>query len=81
MELYAAFQKELYGRKVIWDDNGFITYEPLEDGSMYLHSIYIKPEKRLKGAASVLIEKVVFEENPTSLSSYIDTTSKNKEIK
>lgn len=77
MEMYAAFQKELYGRKVIWDNNGFIVYKPQEDGSMYLHSIYVDSSKRLKGAASILIEKVIFQEDPVSLSSYVDTSAKN----
>lgn len=77
MEHYSNFQKELYGRETIWDDNGFVVYSPKGDGSVYVHAIYVKPESRKKGAASVLMEKIVFKENPTLFCSYVDLHTSN----
>lgn len=75
MELYADFQKEMYNRKTLWNDVGFVVYEPMKDKSLYIHSIYIKPSKRKNKAGSKLMQELINLENPTLLASYVDKTS------
>lgn len=78
--MWDKFQKEIYGRDTITSPDGFICFEKCKDDSVYLHTIYIKPDKRESGAGMKLLNTVIEVTNPTHLSSYVDLTTKNPEL-
>ena len=78
--LYAKFQKELYGRKIIENEYGFILYSKFDDGSVYAHSLYVVPEERSKGKGKELERQLIEKEKPTVIFSYIDLTTNNPSL-
>ena len=77
--MYKEFQKELYNRDVMEFPNGFIVYSAYEDKSAYIHSVYVKADKRSKGRATSYINHLVKKLELNYLTSYVDLTSKNKD--
>ena len=77
--MYKAFQKEHYGRDTLNTDKGFIVYEHFDDGSLYIHVLFIKQEFRSRGSAKELEQILIDRFNPSSLHCYVDTTGKNPE--
>ena len=75
--MYALYQKELYGREVFEDEDGFIMYSKYDDNSIYLHAIFVKPEKRRKGAGTNLEKKIIDSLKPSVAFCYVDLTTNN----
>lgn len=77
MKLYEGYCKEMYGRDMLYNENGFIVYKFFEDGSLYIHSIYTSPESRGKGAYLEIEQELIDKVNPKSIFCYVDTTTSN----
>jgi GNAT superfamily N-acetyltransferase len=77
MSLYGRFQAELYGRKIIENEFGFILYSKFDDNSVYAHSLYVLPERRHEGKGRELEEALIEREKPSVIFSYIDLTTNN----
>lgn len=87
MQLFVDFQKEMYGREVLIKDYGFAVYKlysipsTTTQYSLYLHSIYVKPEKRKSRYAFRLFDEVLQTcpiETRTVIG-YVDKTAANYE--
>ncbi len=50
MSLYGEYIKELQGKDILENENGFATYYPFQDG-MYIENIYVRPAFRNPGSA------------------------------
>lgn len=57
MKMFADYIKERENKDCIYTDKGFATYS-FQDGSCYIENIYIKPEFRKTGEASLLADKI-----------------------
>ena len=75
--MYAQFQNELYNRETFEDENGFIVYNSYDDGSIYLHIIFIKPDKRRKDEGTKLYKKLIDKLKPNVAYCYVDLTTNN----
>ena len=79
MNLYKLYQLEKYGRIVKENEHGFISYRLFDDSSLYIETLYIKPESRGSGKAQDLEKLVIQEENPKVIICDIDINSNNCE--
>jgi predicted GNAT family acetyltransferase len=52
MSLYADYLKERTNDQIIESEKGFATYRFLNDKSVYIVDLYVKPEFRKQGVAS-----------------------------
>lgn len=57
-EMYTDFIDELWGRRIIKRDYGFVSYE-LCEGFAYISDLYIEPEYRAKGYGKTLESEVI----------------------
>lgn len=57
MSLYANYVKELCGKEVLENENGFVVFFPFNDG-LYIQDIYVVPAFREKNYASSLADQV-----------------------
>lgn len=73
------FQREMYGRETINTEKGYILFNVYEDGSAYIHQLYIKPEYRKSGAGHELEMEIVRKYGVNKLACYVDCTSNNPE--
>jgi GNAT superfamily N-acetyltransferase len=80
MELYAAAQKELYNREVIYNNDGYIVFKPMQDNSMYIHMIYVARDKRKSNVGIKLLNTVIEKYKPKSIVGYVDLTTTNPEL-
>ena len=72
--------KEIYNREVITTEEGFVTYTVKDaEGSVVIHSIFVSPEARRKGATARLEQLVIDAEDPSFLMGYVDLTSSTPE--
>jgi len=78
--MYKAFQKEQFGRETIEQDEGFIVYNYYEDGSLYIHILYVKPEVRNTGIGYKLEQILIDKYAPKEIYCYVDLTSDNPEL-
>lgn len=78
--LYKLYQAEKYNRKVIEDEDGFISYNVYDDGSLYIETLFVRAEARNKGKGSELEQRVIEKEKPSLLICDIDLKSSNPEI-
>lgn len=79
-KLYRKYQAELYNRKVISNDNGFILYNVYNDDSLYIHGIYVDSDARGKNAAEKLEAELIELHNPKVITCYVDLTTNNPEL-
>jgi hypothetical protein len=77
MKKYAQYLKEKYNRKLVESKNGFIDYEIFDDGSMYIHTLYVDPKGRDEKASEgqMLEEYIIQKENPWVVYCDIDKQS------
>lgn len=80
MSLYGRFQAELYNRKIIENEFGFILYSKFDDNSVYAHALYVLPEERSKGKGRQLERLLIEREKPSVIFSYIDLTTNNPSL-
>lgn len=78
--MYAQAQAELYGRSIHTTEGGFIIYKPFEDGSVYLHLLYVEPSKRQCGIGRQLTDEVIEKTGAKVVISYVDLTTNNPEV-
>ncbi len=78
--MYKEVQKELYDRDVYETEHGFIVYQAFEDGSLYLHLLYVKDNLRGNGVGTQIVDEVVELTKSKVLISYVDLTTKNPEL-
>ena len=72
-----AFDKEQYDRDSIEiDGEGYVTYNKYDDGSVYVHHMFVTKEKRNKGIGKKLEMLLVKKENPTAIHAYVDLRAK-----
>lgn len=57
MSLFADYIKELHNKEIIEDNRGFATYFFIEQG-VYIEDIFVKPEHRHEGVASVYADQI-----------------------
>lgn len=80
LEQYSNCQFELYGRSTLVVDQGFIVYKAFEDGSIYIHLLYVEPEFRAMGVGGELANKLMEHTGSNTAYSYVDITTKDPEI-
>lgn len=73
------FQEEMYGRKTLETDRGYLLYSVFDDGSLYIHQAYVKPEFRNKGAVTKMERQLIEKYGIKLLACYVDCTSRNPE--
>lgn len=78
--MYASFQKEMYGRETMCNEHGFITYKCFEDMSLYIHSIYVKENRRDLHIGKNMVDGLVEITKCTKIYSYVDLTTNNPEL-
>ena len=61
MSPYAKYMKEAFGREVIEDESGFISFYALPEAPQvcYMVDVYVEPEFRGKRESEALQEKVI----------------------
>jgi hypothetical protein len=60
MEHYANYIKERENSEIIWNEDGFITYKILDNGSqVYIVDLYVIPEKRKTRVATNFANMVI----------------------
>jgi ribosomal protein S18 acetylase RimI-like enzyme len=59
MSLYAEYLKERTSDFIIEDEFGFATYRFVDEKTVYIVDIYVKPEHRYDGIASSLADDIV----------------------
>ena len=79
MQLYKLYEAEKYGRKVISDSDGFITYNMYDDGSMYINTLFVKSEARMSGKGKELEDRAIEKEKPDIVICDIDLNANNPE--
>ena len=80
MNLQQRFQQENYERRYIESDCGYICYNAYPDASIYIHELYVLPEKRALGEGRKLEGQLIQKEKPAVIYCDVDLTSKNPEI-
>ena len=79
--MYAEFTKEQFNRETIEIENrGFIVFNNYDDGSCYIHILYVKPQFRSSGIGKKLEQMVINKYKPHTLYSYVDMKSINPEV-
>lgn len=79
--MYHEFAKEQFNRETIEiEDRGFITFNNYDDGSCYIHILYVKPQFRSSGIGRKLEQMIIDKYKPHTLYSYVDMISSNPEI-
>ncbi len=58
MSLYGDYIKETFGKDIVEDNEGFVSFSIVND-ECYVEDVYVIPEARLKGKTDVLMAKVV----------------------
>lgn len=58
MSLYAEYLKSRTEDQILEADHGFATYRFLDDGSVYILDIYVRPEFRKTGLARGLADQI-----------------------
>lgn len=80
MSLFADFSKENYDRETIEIEGGFVTYNIFNDNSVYVHLLYVSPERRKDHVGTKLIDMVIKKEDPSIIYTYVDLNSLNPEL-
>jgi hypothetical protein len=81
MNLWRQFDKEQYDRDSIdIDGEGYVTYNKYDDGSVYVHHMFVTKEKRNQGICKKLEMLLVKKENPTAIHAYVDLVAKNPHL-
>lgn len=57
--LYAQYIAERENKNIIETDYGFATYRFNKDKSVYIEEVYVKPEFRKQGYASLFVNEIV----------------------
>ena len=78
--MWKEFQKEQFNRETLECEEGFVTYSIYDDGSCYIHIMYVSPKYRSLGIGKRLEQILIKKHNLTSLSCYVDLTSQKPEI-
>src|ERR1700675_4575174 len=81
--LYADYVKERLGRGSLYDDNGFVIFEFMQNEFLYLVDMYLKPEARNTKVGSQYLEKIkeIAKENKkTKIITTIDLKAKTKDL-
>lgn len=80
--MYQEYLEEKYDRRKVlfYDDKGFIEYETYSDGSVFIWTLYTRPELRGKGYGYKLEKDMIAIENPKSISCSVDLSGKNIEL-
>ena len=79
---YGKYVKEREGKEIIEGDWGFATYL-LEKDLLYVVDVYVVPEKRRKGLAKSIFNKLEIEaknKNKSHIATSLDTTTNNWEV-
>ena len=72
-DLWSLYQKEKYGLKCLkYLDIGVMFYKMFNDGSCYVHTIFVRPEWRNKKIAQMLELLLIREESPNMIACDID---------
>lgn len=61
MSLYADYLREKTSDRIIETEKGFITYRYIDEKTVYIIDLYIRPDFRQKYAASDLADSVIEE--------------------
>lgn len=83
MSLYGDYIKENRGDEIVESSIGFATYRFLDDKTVYIIDIYVKPEFRHTYAASQLADIVVLKAKKSGCKELLGTvvpTAKNSDI-
>ena len=76
-----AFDKEQYDRDSIEiKGEGYVTYNKYDDGSVYVHHMFVTKEKRNQGIGKKLERMLVIKECPTAIHAYVDLEAKNPHL-
>lgn len=70
MNIFAEYYNEICDRKTIFlkvenQESGFLVYEKLSDGNIFIQECFVKKELRQKNYASKLVQSVLIE-NPNA---------------
>ncbi len=83
MSLYADYVKERLGRGTIETEDGFATFEYLDEDTVYIVDLYVVPEKRKSNIAAKMADKVMEEAIKVGkkfMMGTVDTTTKHAEV-
>jgi predicted GNAT family acetyltransferase len=75
MSLYSEYLLERTTDKIIELEYGFVTYRYLNEKQVYIVDIYIKPDSRKSGRASMLADQVVKEAKEKGCTELIGTVN------
>lgn len=80
--MYQEYLEQKYdNRKVIIEpEKGFIEYETYSDGSIFIWTLYTRPEVRGEGFGYGLEKRMIDKEKPVSISCSVDLAGKNIEL-
>ena len=78
--MWKKYQLEKYGRKVIEDEFGFITYIRHNDDSLYINILFVEKESRNKGKGKELERRLIEKEKPSLIFCDIDMESVGWEL-
>jgi GNAT superfamily N-acetyltransferase len=82
LSLYGQYLKERTSTGIIETEEGFATFEYVNESIVYIKDLYIIPEKRKEGVATRLADKIVEEAvqaGRTQLLGSVDVTAKGAE--
>lgn len=58
LSLYGQYIKERIGRGILETEDGFATFEYINDEIVYIIDLYVKPEKRKSHVAAMMADKI-----------------------
>lgn len=82
ISLYGQYIKERCGRGIVETEDGFATFEYVNEDIVYIIDLYVVPGKRNKRVAANLADRIVSEALHTgrkTLLGSVDTTAKGAE--
>ena len=75
------FDKEQYDRDSIdIEGKGYVTYNKYDDGSLYVHHMFVTKEKRNQGIGKELEMLLLEKENPIAIHAFVDLDAKNPHL-
>jgi hypothetical protein len=73
VKLYAEYIKEKYNREIIYDDFGYISYNKLDNDTIFVHTLFVTAEKRREGKGQEYERLLIRKEKPSMILCNIDT--------
>lgn len=77
MKLYAEYIKEKYDRDIIYDDDGYISYNKLDNNTIFIHTLFVSKEARRSGKGQELEQSLIERETPEIILCNIDMKGKD----